>query len=120
MMDYTADVKLRLVALGYEFEIADDWLLGFCIQKVCCSIKNYCNITVISQELYPVAIERICGEFLFFQKQNGKLLTDELNFKSVKLGDVTIDLGSSRSSIDMLIDTLRNEGDLLCFRRLKW
>ena len=125
---YEAVLK-RLVSFGYDLEEDDGWVLCFCMQKVENHIKNFCNIDSIPDGLFNAAVDRVCGEFLFTKKQTGQLNIGELDLDgavtSIKEGDTQInfDAGSSdESRYNQLVNYLMNqgEGDLICFRKIRW
>ena len=71
----------------------------------------------------------MCGEFLFTQKQTGKLNLDELDLtgaiKSISEGDTTVQFVESESDemkINALVKFLigQGEGELVCYRKIKW
>ena len=111
-------IKSRLTDLGYVVLETDETALQHTILSVEQSILNYINTKTIPKELELATINRICGEFLFLQKQCGKIIEDD--FKSIKLGDVTVDFGGSGTSFDGMVESLRNDGDIKCCRKLKW
>ena len=121
-------VLKRLDSFGYTFnETNDGWVLCFAAQKVENKIKSECNILTVPIELFNVAVDMTCGEFLFSLQQSGKLDTTfnaDAALKQVKVGDATVELGGNGStqSLDRLINFLINSGagDLLCYRRIKW
>ena len=119
----------RLISLGYKLEENDSWMICFAMQKVENHIKTSCNVTSIPDELSNVAVDRVCGEFLFAKKQTGKLeLTDlDLNgaITSIHEGDVTVQFATNSSDEDKFDSFLNyllhsGEGDFVCYRKLKW
>ena len=120
----------RLVSFNYQLKEDDSWLLAFVIQKVEFHIKNYCNITSIPVGLFNVTTDKVCGEFLQSKFATGQLEIAELDFgeavKSIQEGDTTVQFASGGNSdtdkIQLLINGLinGNEGDLVCYRKLKW
>ena len=125
---YEAVLK-RLVSFGCNLEEDDGWVLCFCMQKVENHIKNFCNTDSIPDGLFNAAVDRVCGEFLFTKKQTGQLDIGELDLDgavtSIKEGDTQInfDAGSSdESRFNQLVNYLMNqgEGDLICFRKIRW
>lgn len=121
-------VLKRLDSFGYAFDETDDgWVLCFAGQSVENKIKNTCNILTIPDGLFNVAVDMVCGEFLFTQQQGGKLdgaFDADEALKSVKVGDATVELGGtgSTTSLDLLIQTLTTGkvDELLCYRKIKW
>ena len=69
---YEAVLK-RLVSLGYNLKTDDGWMICFALQKVENHIKNSCNTTSVPDGLFNVAVDMVCGEFIFTKKQTGKL-----------------------------------------------
>ena len=122
-------VLQRLISLGYKLEENDDWVLCFVMQNVENHIKSSCNVTSIPNELHNVAVDRVCGEFLFTKKQTGQLVIEGLDLNgaiaSVSEGDTTISFVSGASDEDKfnhLVNHLmtKGEGDFVCYRKLKW
>jgi hypothetical protein len=122
-------VLQRLISLGYKLEENDDWILCFAIQGVENHIKNSCNVTSLPNELLNVAVDRVCGEFLFTKKQTGQLTIDGLDLTgaiaSISEGDTSVSFVSGATDDDrfnLLVNYLMNkgDGDFVCYRRLKW
>ena len=122
-------VLKRLDSFGYEIKESDAWMIGFAMQKVENTIKNECNISEIPDGLFHTAVDMSCGEFLFAKKQTGQLEIGDLDLtgaiSSIKEGDTQInfDAGSSdESRFNQLVNYLMNqgEGDLICFRKIRW
>ena len=122
-------VLQRLISLGYKLEENDDWILCFAMQTVENHIKNSCNVTSIPDELSNVAIDRVCGEFLFAKKQTGQLVIEGLDLTgaiaSISEGDTSVSFVSGATDDDrfnLLVNYLmtKGEGDFVCFRKLKW
>lgn len=119
----------RLVSFNCCLKEDDSWVIAFTIQKVENHIKNSCNITEIPIGLYEIATDKVCGEFLLTKLQTGQLNISELDFsqmvKSIQEGDTTVQFESGASDTDkiqLLINGLINgsEGDLVCYRKIKW
>ena len=122
-------VLQRLISLGYKLKENDGWILCFVIQSVEDHIKSSCNITSIPDELSNVAVDRVCGEFLFTKKQTGQLTIEELDLDgaitSISEGDVTVQFANGSSDEDKFNSFLnyllhKGEGDFVCYRKLKW
>ena len=122
-------VLKRLVSFGYHLKEDDGWMVCFASQKVENHIKNSCNTLDVPDGLFHVAVDMVCGEFLFVKKQTGKLeLTDlDLNgaIESISEGDTTVQFASGMSDVEKLntfVNSLMHngEGDFVCYRRLKW
>lgn len=122
-------VLIRLHSFKYTLKESDSWIICFAMQKVENHIKNSCNTTSIPDGLFHVAVDNVCGEFLFTKKSTGDLDISDLDLegavKQISEGDVTItfaDGASDEDRFDQFINHLMTmeEGDLVCFRKLKW
>ena len=120
-------IKERLLQLGYTATENDDAAIEFAIRKVAEHIYNQCAITSIPEGLEPFAIDAVCGEFLGILRNIGKLddaYNIEQGVSSIKVGDTSVNLdGKSRDELlDYLLSSLTNglEGEMLCFRRIRW
>lgn len=117
------DVKKRLEALGFTVEASDTWVLNFCIDKVTNHIKNNCNLSAVPKGLYEVAVDLVCGEFLF-----GKLNCGQLEYanavKRIKEGDTDVEYVDGASDLELLnkmISDLRGRDiDFAAYRRIAW
>ncbi|MCZ9313162.1 MAG: hypothetical protein O0V67_07270 [Methanocorpusculum sp.] len=124
---YDAVLK-RLVSLGYSLKEDDGWALCFAMQKVENHIKNSCNTTSIPDGLFNVAVDMVCGEFLFAKKQTGQLELGDLDLTgaitSIKEGDTQVNFGGSsdESNFNQMLDYLMHhgEGDFVCYRKIRW
>ena len=125
---YEAVLK-RLVSFGYELKDDDGWVLCFAMQKVENRIKNSCNTTSIPDGLFYIAVDMVCGEFLFTKKQTGQLEITKLDFsgaiKQISEGDTSVTFADGTSDEDKfnrMINYLmtNGEGDFVCYRKLKW
>ena len=102
------------------------------MQKVENRIKNSCNTTSVPDGLFNVAVDMVCGEFLFAKKQTGQLEFDAVNLdgaiKKVQEGDITVEFATSTSSsnegssFDKFLDYLMHNGEseFICYRKLTW
>ena len=121
-------VLQRLISLGYKIKENDDWILCFAMQNVENHIKNSCNVTSVPEGLFQIAVDRVCGEFLFTKKQTGQLDIGTLDLTgaitSISEGDTSVQFGgeSDEDKFNQLLDTFmhKGEGDFICYRRLKW
>lgn len=124
---YEAVLK-RLVSFGYTLKEDDSWLICFAMQKVENHIKNSCNTTDVPDELFNVAVDMVCGEFLFTKKQTGQLEIADLDFDgaftSIKEGDTQVNFGGSsdEEKFDQMVNYLlhHGEGDFVCYRKIRW
>lgn len=127
--DFFNAVLQRLVSLGYKLKENDDWILCFAMQNVENKIKNSCNITSVPDGLFHVAVDMVCGEFLFTKKQTGQLTIGDLDLDgaitSINEGDISVQFASGASDeekLDLLLNHLlhKGEGDFVCYRKIKW
>lgn len=119
----------RLLSFGYQLKDEDAWMISFCCEKTENHIKNSCNIHSVPDELFNVAVDMACGQFLLSKKQTGQLNIENLDFDavvtSIKEGDTQVNFDSNssdESKLNYLINYLLNskEGDLICFRKIRW
>lgn len=119
----------RLSGFGYTVTSEDEWLVAFCIQKVNLHIMSSCNTLTVPDGLFYVAVDRVCGEFLFGMKNTGKLELDDLDLDGaitqIHEGDTTVQFGSGSSDDEKFTGFVNylmteGEGDLVCYRKLKW
>jgi hypothetical protein len=119
----------KLSVFGYTVKTTDEFLIAFSIQKVITHILNSCNTLTVPEGLFFVAVDRVCGEFLFSMNSSGKLELEGLDLdgaiSQIKEGDTTVQFESGSSDGDKfsaLVTFLKTEGagDEVCFRKLKW
>lgn len=120
----------RLVSFGYTLQETDAWELCFCMMKVENHIKNTCNINSVPEGLIQVAVDRVCGEFFNGRKASGQLIIGDLDFdgavSSIKEGDASVNFDTGTSDdekFSVFLNYLMHEGeegDLVCYRKLKW
>ena len=130
IIDIKEKVKKLLSELGYTVESSDDWLIGFCIDKVENTIKNNCNISIIPNMLVELEVDMVVGEFLMVKKNTGQLNIENINLevmtKAVSEGDTKVEFNTEGCStpeqrIDTLIKHLINrKGELSSYRCIKW
>lgn len=122
-------VLQKLISLGYKLEENDAFPLCFAMQSVENHIKSSCNVTNIPDGLFNVAVDRVCGEFLFTKKRTGQLVIEGLDLNgaiaSISEGDTSVSFVSGASDDDrfnQLVNYLmtQGEGDFVCYRKLKW
>jgi hypothetical protein len=120
------DIKQRLQSLGYTVVITDEWMIGFCKDKIENHIKNSCNMAEVPNGLQSVAVDMTCGEFLFGKKQSGQSVGIDFEsvVKQITEGDTTITFDTSASAeakYDTLISYLmHSEVDFAAYRCIKW
>ena len=124
----------RLESLGYNITVNDNevWLIAFSVSEVVSHIKNICKISTIPKELNHIVIERAVGNVLYNVKSTGQsdnLPIDlETAVKSVQTGDTNVTFAIGEGSMtdeqrfDAIVSFLLNtgEGELICFRKIKW
>lgn len=123
----------RLENLGYTYDKSKDKVIleSFVIPKVENHIKNETNQLEVPEELKYVAIDMVCGEFLFAKKNSGQFgIADakvESDLKRLTEGDVTYEYAitegqSSDAKLDALINDLihGHDDELITFRKLRW
>ena len=119
----------RLVSFGYTLKEDDAWVICFAMQKVENHIKNYCNLNSVPDGLFNVAVDMVCGEFLLTGKQCGQIQVGDLDFDcvvtSIKEGDTQVNFGSGTSDdekFSVLLNYLMHngDGDLICYRKIRW
>ncbi len=116
----------KLEFFGVEVFENDFYLVAYAIKSVELGVKNFCNIETLSPKLSEVVTNRVCGEVLYNKYINKELpenLVVEEVVKTLSIGDTTVTYGgSSESTVERLIEALKNygEGDLLCCRKISW
>lgn len=124
-------VLQRLDSFGYTVTDADAWSVGFAMQKVENHIKNACNTDSVPYGLTEIAVDRVCGEFLYAKMQMGQLANTfdlETAVKTVATGDtsVTFALGEGSQTAEQKMQsfiaylTASGDGDFICYRQIKW
>lgn len=122
-------VLKRLVSFGYNPKEDDAWGLSFATQKTENHIKNSCNVSSVPDGLFHVAVDMVCGEFLFTKKQTGQLEIGDLDLTdaiaSISEGDTSVSFNAGSSDEDrfnQLVQYLmtKGEGDFVCYRKFKW
>jgi hypothetical protein len=120
------EVVKRLEALGWGVSPDDAWLITHLIEKVKWTIQNRCNIEGGPEGLRYVAVDMVCGEFLYDKKGSVGAggLDVEAAVKSIKEGDtqVTYAVGDDSITYDGLINLLMKgfQDELLRYRRIEW
>lgn len=126
------DVIERLASFGYTVTEADSWVLTFVIEKVENHIKNSCNILIIPDGLYQIAVDMAVGNFLFQKKavDADSLAGIDLSaaVKQIQEGDTSVTYAIGEGSrtpeqrLDAVISWLMSYGekDFVSYRRLVW
>lgn len=119
----------RLVSFGYNSKEGDAWVICFSMQKIENYIKNYCNVASVPDGLFNIAVDMVCGDFLFTQKNTGNLELTDLDLdgaiSSIKEGDTQVNFNGDESDSDK-VDSLLNyflnsgKGELVCYRKIRW
>lgn len=120
----------RLGQLGYTATDEDSAIIDFELEKILNYVMNYCNITEIPNILDPRIIDRICGEFLFYQKNSGNLEGFDYDavIKEIKEGDTTLkyttgsDGDTAESRFDKFLNKMERGFDkwITPYRKLRW
>ena len=123
-------IVTRLGQLGYTVSESNEETLNFELEKILNYVKNFCNITEIPEILNPRIIDRVCGEFLFYQKNSGQLdgFDYDAVIKEIKEGDTTLKYAigaegeTAESRFDNFLTKLERGFDkwLVPHRRLRW
>ena len=123
-------VVKRLGQLGHVVSDAELEIVEFELEKILNYVKNFCNITEIPEILDPRIIDRVCCEFLFYQKNSGQLEGFDYDavIKELKEGDTTVkyatgaDGDTPESRFDKFLNKMERGFDKWCvpFRRLRW
>lgn len=128
MLMSTQEVKARLEQLGYEVTQSDEDAIEYAADSIQERIRNLCNQSEVPDELYYKSIDMACGAFL-----SGKMLLggldeyDESNgrlIKTISEGDTTVTYAEKKSCakrVEELVNSLSvSDGEIICWRRLKW
>ena len=122
-------VLKRLESFGYEVTNEDNWMIQFASEKVANNIMNRCNVSSVPDGLFHIAVDMTCGEFLLAMKQTGRLNLSDLDLNgaitSIKEGDVQVNFANGQSDEEKLNSFLNylshgKDGELVCYRKLKW
>ena len=119
-------VKSRLEQLGHVVADDEDIAVTFIMQKVEEHIYNFCNVCEVPANLEKYAIDNICGEYLKQLRTTGKLTDFDVSrgLQEIKIGDTDIKFNGTADDhlVDILISTLIDglDGELLCYRKIKW
>ena len=102
---------------------------AFAAQKAEREILDYCHIEIVPSVLYPILCDRACGKYLYDQKQAGLLDMETLDLSgalsSITEGDVSLSFRSGTSDAEKLESLLgqmmrAGEGQLACYRKIRW
>lgn len=116
----------RISSLGHTVTEDNEWVIKFIIDKTLNHIKTVCNISEIPEQLTQVACDMAAGEFLNQLFVSGKLtdLEIEQTLQSISMGDTSILYASGtdrNTTFKAWLDSLINkDGELICYRRLRW
>lgn len=121
----------RLSQIGVVVTVVDSLSLAFSIAKARNYVINYCNLQSLPSELTLVVVDRACGEFLYVKKGSGKLECTDENVnnavKTIQAGDTSVTFAvGSELTVSQIMDNLiqflirGKEGELLCYRKIKW
>ena len=120
----------RLAQLGYATSETDNEIIDFEMEKILNYVMNHCNITEIPEILDQRIIDRICGEFLFYQKNSGNLEGFDYDavIKEIKEGDTILkyatgsDGDTAESRFDKFLNKMERGFDkwITPYRKLRW
>lgn len=119
----------RLVSFGYIPTDSDGWLIAYSIKGTVNHVLNQINHQTVSEGLFEVVVDMVCGEVLNAKFTSGQLEMDSLDLdgmiQSVKEGDTQVNFsaeGSDESKLKSLLSWLiQGKGcDLLCCRKMRW
>lgn len=128
-------VLKRLETFGYDVQLTnsnDEWLIAFAVNKVISHILTVTNRNDIDNNLIAIAVDRVCGEFLFAKAKTGQLTELPFDFdaviKAIQIGDtnITYAVGEGSSTDEEKFNALvsyltsKGENDILCYRKIKW
>ena len=122
-------VPERLKSFGITLTEDDAWLVAFSINCVVGSICNECNVDEVPEELFHVAVDMACGEYMTTARNMNKLNMDDINLDGIitqiKEGDTSITFDASASDeqkLTLFINHLLNgrRCELLCYRKMRW
>lgn len=121
----TEKIISRLGQFGISVSVDERSFIVFETEKVCEFIGTFCNVSEICGELEKVVIERVCGNFLFFLKNSGRLegFEEEAFVKEILEGDVKVvfdenSVLSPEQRLDRTIERLCSYGrDILISKR---
>lgn len=124
------DVHMRLDSLGYSVVPEDDRAIEYLTNKIVNKIALNTNYVTFPEQLLQMAIDMICGEFLYGKYAIGQLKGYDFSgaVKRISEGDTTVEYaygnGSKTPEERFLayIDKLRRpDKDMLAaVRRLRW
>ena len=116
----------RLSSLGHEVTGDGGWIINFLIDKTFNHIKTVCNINDIPNALTQTACDMVVGEYLSQLFVSGKLTDIEIEqtLQSISMGDTSMTYASGEDNVTAFrtwLDSLKDkDGELVCFRRLRW
>lgn len=124
------DVYLRLDTLGYSVVPEDARTIEYLIDKIVNKIELNTNCVTFPEQLLQMAIDIICGEFLYGKYAIGQLEGYDFNgaIKRISEGDTTVEYayGSGSKTPEerfvAYLDKLRKlDKDMLAaVRRMRW
>lgn len=116
----------RLNSLCHTVTDDEEWVINFIIDKTLNHIKTVCNISEIPDELLQTACDMVVGEYLNQLFVSGKLTDIEIEqtLQSISMGDTSMTYASGTdkaTAFKTWLDSLKDkDGELVCFRRLRW
>lgn len=122
-------VKERLRSFGYTVTEEDEKPISFCIAEVTEYIKNDCSLSSVPERLMPLAVDMVCGEFLYtmkiFDPDTVAKVSFEPALKEIQAGDTRVAFSEDATPeqrFDSFTSYLCTKGkdQLSCFRKLRW
>lgn len=120
----------RLKQLGYDAKESDWKQIDFDMNKTINYVLNYCNITEIPNIVEYRIIDRVCADFLYYQKNSSQLegFNYDAVIKQIKEGDTTISYAvgqgedTPENRFDSFVKQLERGFDkwITPHRRLRW
>ncbi len=117
----------RINTLGHTVTEDDKWAIEFCIDKVFNHVRIVCNISELPEELKNTVCDMVAGEFLKVLNDTGKLSDIEIEqtLSSITMGDTSMSFANNgddaKAAFRALLESMINkDGELVCFRRLRW
>ena len=112
------DVMSHLSSYGLNKTVQE---IEFVLYGVVEALKAYTNLYELPSTLDDIVIERTCGILLNFALKQGILSANVNTPKSIKVGDTTVDFGTSDSRAEAIsLLTEYGQERLDACRRLRW
>lgn len=116
--------KLEIIGIDIASSEVSDIVIG--ITRVDEQIKNKLNLDHIPYNVHSIVTDRVCGEVLYIKYLKNELpenLEVDEAIKQLSIGDTTVSYDTnSQNKVMALIGFLKTsgEGELCCYRKIKW